>query len=83
LPNVLIESLICGTPAISTDCPSGPREILGSDFPQCLVPCGDSSALAGAINHCLITPPDPASADLNRYSAGNVALAYQRLAREA
>lgn len=28
LPNAIIESLICGTPVISSDCPTGPKEVL-------------------------------------------------------
>ena len=31
LPNIIIESLICGTAVISSDCISGPREILSPD----------------------------------------------------
>ncbi|CAB1370370.1 glycosyltransferase [Denitratisoma oestradiolicum] len=79
LPNVLIESLLCGTPALSTDCPSGPAEILAA-FPECLVPPGDAAALAAAMDRCLKHPPDPARADLSAYSPAAVAAAYERLA---
>lgn len=79
LPGVLIEALACGTPAVSTDCPSGPREILAA-FPECLVPCNDAEALSTAIRRCLATPPDPARASLSAYGVDGIAAAYERLA---
>jgi glycosyltransferase involved in cell wall biosynthesis len=47
--NVLLESLACGRPIVSTDCPSGPAEILGNGRFGRLVPVGDAPAMASAI----------------------------------
>ena len=53
LPTVLIEAMALGLPIVSTDCPSGPAEILQGGRYGDLVPVGDASALAGAIANVL------------------------------
>lgn len=55
-PLVLVESLICGTPVISTDCPSGPSELL-TDYPELLSPVGDINALARNMRRYYHAPP--------------------------
>jgi glycosyltransferase involved in cell wall biosynthesis len=53
LPTVLVEAMSLGTPVISTDCPSGPREILRNGQYGQLVPVDDPNALAMAIQNFL------------------------------
>lgn len=48
-PNVLLEALVCGTKIISTDCESGPREILGESHYGKLVKVNDINELSVAL----------------------------------
>jgi glycosyltransferase involved in cell wall biosynthesis len=59
LPNVLVEAMMCGCTPVSTDCPTGPREVLQDDKYGYLVPVDDPEAMAAAIVKALDAPvPD-------------------------
>lgn len=49
LPNALIQAMACGCPVVSTNCPSGPDEILDGGKYGALVPVDDAEAMAQAI----------------------------------
>lgn len=56
LPTVLIEAMACGCPVISTNCPSGPDEILAAGLYGPLVPVGDVEELSAAMLQVLENP---------------------------
>lgn len=60
LPNALVQAMACGARLISTDCPTGPAEILDNGRWGRLVPPDDVAAMAGAMAAALDdpTPPD-------------------------
>ena len=57
-PFVLIEALACGCAIVSTDCPSGPAEILDHGAYGQLVRMGDDVAFAAALSGALDAAPD-------------------------
>ncbi len=56
LPNVLVEAMMCGCTPVSTDCPTGPREVLDGGKYGYLVPVDDPIAMAAAIAEAMDAP---------------------------
>ena len=81
LSNVLVEALYCGLPIVSTDCPSGPREVLkGGELGQ-LVPVGDVAAFSDALATTLAEPVDRVALKRRAedFSAGRITDQYEAL----
>ena len=78
--NVLVESLICGTPVISTNCPSGPSEILIGNLSRFLIETDNEDDYAIAITEALRNPPVITPKYYERFAAMNIAREYLVLA---
>lgn len=84
LPNVLIQALALGTPVVSTDCPSGPYEILDGGRHGRLVPVGDDILMSEAIIDALDQPHTaPPQGWLDRYRHGVIVQQYLQVLKPA
>jgi len=54
MPNALIEAMACRVPVLSTDCPSGPRELLSEGEYGRLVTPADAHALADVLEDAMV-----------------------------
>ena len=85
MPLALIEALACGVPVVSTDCPSGPAEILEHGRLGTLVPAGDAEALAAGLQQALSDRRPPVDLEYlaARYAPRQVARRFQEAIAEA
>jgi len=79
--NVVVESMICGTPAVSTRCPHSPDEILTGPLAKWLVPRRDPATLAARINEAVASKIEVKNAPiLSEVTARQIAEQYIELA---
>ncbi len=76
LPTVIIESLICQTPVVSTDCPNGPQEILTGDWARYLCPPENEQQLAQLIQQIDSHPYAVSSHAMEPFNAPHSVSAY-------
>ncbi len=86
--NVLVEAMACSVPVISTNCPSGPSEIITDGVNGRLVRVGDEKMLANTILQLLNDSPlrnklaTNGKKRANDFIAENIVKKYERLFEE-
>lgn len=79
LPTVLIESLILGTPVVSTNCISGPSEILTGELSEYLAKVNDSNDLALKMNQMMGKNINIKDEYITKFSEENIVNQYLSL----
>lgn len=77
---VLVESIVCGTIPVSTDCDFGPSEILVDELKDFLTPVNDVDKLAEKIVLALDSDIELSGKYYKKFDAKEVALKYLELA---
>jgi GalNAc-alpha-(1->4)-GalNAc-alpha-(1->3)-diNAcBac-PP-undecaprenol alpha-1,4-N-acetyl-D-galactosaminyltransferase len=84
IPNVLCEAMALGMAAISTDCPTGPRELITPLENGLLVPVDDIKALAEAMERLIVDKKmredfgKKAAQSMKKYDIKNIAPLWER-----
>ena len=81
LPNVLVEAMMCGCTPVSTDCPTGPREVLQDERYGYLVPVHDAKGMAEGIKRALENPipPDRLAEGVKAFTEDEVFSQYEKV----
>lgn len=79
LPNVLVEAMMSGCTPVSTNCPTGPEEVLQNEKYGYLVPVHDPVAMAKGIEKALDKPipPEILALGVNDFTEDAVFKKYQ------
>lgn len=84
-PNALLEALHFGLACVSTDCPTGPSELIQNRRNGILVEVGDEEMIANALQHLIDSPEirsafgKEASKTTEKYSSGKIVRQWEDL----
>ena len=79
LPTVLVEALVLETPIVSTNCVSGPSEILTGALNTYLAKVNDSNDLADKISLALESYPNIDATMIEKFKEENIYYEYKKL----
>lgn len=86
-PNSLLEAMACGVACVSTDCPTGPGEIIEDGVNGLLAPVDDPEAMGQRLEQLMRDPEErsrlgeQAKGVLQRYGVASVAREWENLVR--